>query len=73
MPNVETNRQMCAELNKTYLLSKFWEVEIPDSSLNLYFQAVADVVGNFWLPFRMFSMTCYDSLPEKYPILNEGD
>lgn len=28
MPNVETNRQMYAELNETSLCSKFWGVEI---------------------------------------------
>lgn len=73
MPNVETNRQMYAELNKIPRHSKFWEVEIPDSGLNLYFQAMADVVGYSWLPFWMFSMACYSSLSQKHPILNEGD
>lgn len=64
VPNVETNRQMYAALNKTFLCSRFWEAEKPDSGLNSYLQAVTDAVGYPWLPFWTFSVACFDSLSE---------
>lgn len=45
VPNVETNRQMYAELNKTSTCSRFWEAEKPDRVLKSYLQAVTDAVG----------------------------
>lgn len=45
VPNVETYRQMYAELNKACPCFRFWEAAKPDSVLNLYLQAVTDAVG----------------------------
>lgn len=45
VPNVETNRQMYSELNKTTPCFRFWEAEKPDSVLNSNLQAVTDAVG----------------------------
>lgn len=70
MPNVETNRQIYSKLNKTSLCSEFWGIEIPNSGLNLCFQAVA---AYFWFLFWLFSMGCYDFLSRKCPILNEEE
>lgn len=72
MPNLETNRQMYAMLNKTLQCSSF-EVDIPGSGLNLFFWAVTAVVKYFWLLLRAFLFASWDSFSWKCPVLKEGD